>query len=204
MRLFIPVYLKFRALPCWHGVQPRTVRGEKLGPPRRLLQLISAVSVVPVGFQPGASMLAWLAAQAASGRDAAHTKVGGLEKIPAVWVGEEGELAPVVGSCCALMHKHSDFGVFSRPLLRSTSRPWCRRRMTIVAGSSRRKGGRIRSSSSSFEKERSDNYEYPLQLCEALAGLQVAEEGLASAQSVDAALARFEAGGRRLRRPPPL
>ncbi|KAJ7300669.1 hypothetical protein DFH08DRAFT_828261 [Mycena albidolilacea] len=35
-------------------------------------------------------------------------------------------------------------------------------------------------------------------------GLQVAEEGLASAQSVDAALARFEAGGRRLRRPPPL
>ncbi|KAJ7698834.1 hypothetical protein B0H14DRAFT_3528737 [Mycena olivaceomarginata] len=63
----------------------------------------------------------------------------------------------------------SDFGVFSRPLSRSTSRPWCRRRMNVVAGSSRRRGEAYSKLQQLLEEERSDHCEYPLQLGEALA-----------------------------------
>ncbi|KAJ7351555.1 hypothetical protein DFH08DRAFT_806275 [Mycena albidolilacea] len=134
-----------------------------------------------------------------SGKDATHVKWVDFERkiLAAVWVVEGGELAPVVSSRCAAKQKRSGFGVFSRPLSRSTSRPWCCRRMIVVAGSSRRRGEAYSKLQQLLEEECSDHCEYPLQLCEALAGL-------ASAQSVDAALARFEAGGRRLRRPPPL
>ncbi|KAJ7795382.1 hypothetical protein B0H14DRAFT_3495978 [Mycena olivaceomarginata] len=67
--------------------------------------------------------------------------------------------------------------------------------MDVVAGSSRRRGEAYSKLQQLLEEERSDYYEYPLQLCEALAVGSI---------FVDAALARFEAGGRRLRCPPPL